>query len=332
MLDPRRAHHRILPRSDGLPDLLEQTIGSNPNDVDTDGDGLLDFDEFANFGQFFQNNFLFAGFFLTDVGSQQIGTSPISQDTDGDGLSDSFERLTGWRVLDLTEGNPPRDVMSSPLFADSDFDGLTDRQEYVGADGAPPGVPADTGDATDPTDPDTDGDGKTDADEIAAGTNPLIPDIIVDVRVTRISFESEDGQSGDWLFYIDGGLADEVPSTTTIINGGIIRTLYGLSGDPNACDGFAGGDFDAIETLSPDGDSVVDITYTQVMVPGDSLLLRWTIANDCASRCSSDGIFSVDFNTLNSTGWTRLEVDGAGNPTTNDACEGGSAIIEIFVR
>lgn len=73
---------------DGLPDLVELALGSDPTNPDTDGDGLLDYDEFNQFGRFMTFNFQFPGFFLSPAGSQQLGTSLTSTDSDGDGLSD----------------------------------------------------------------------------------------------------------------------------------------------------------------------------------------------------------------------------------------------------
>ncbi len=167
---------------DGLPDLVEKTIGSNPEAVDTDGDGLLDFDEFADFGAFMALNYLYPGFFLSDAGSQQIGTDPASQDSDGDRLSDDFERLEGWRVLALGD-EVAREVFSDPQYTDTDLDGATDLDEFLGNDDTPY-----TQDETDPTDPDTDGDGRLDSEEVGDphGSDPLVPDVFVSIVVDKL--------------------------------------------------------------------------------------------------------------------------------------------------
>ena len=68
--------------------------GTNPENADTDGDGLNDFDENATFG-----------------------TNPLNADTDGDGLIDSNETIEG----------------TNPLLADTDGDGLSDALEQSNA-------------------------------------------------------------------------------------------------------------------------------------------------------------------------------------------------------
>lgn len=85
---------------DGLGDLQELLIGTNPNHPDTDGDGLNDGEEVA------------------------IGTDPLNPDTDGDGLSDGEEVELG----------------TDPLNPDTDGDGVPDGQEIEdGTDPTDPG-------------------------------------------------------------------------------------------------------------------------------------------------------------------------------------------------
>ena len=78
--------------SDGLPDLFEQQLGSNPAVADSDGDGIVDSKD-------------------PDVLAQPTTQTPV--DTDGDGLPDDFERQLG----------------SNPAVADSDGDGVADGQD-----------------------------------------------------------------------------------------------------------------------------------------------------------------------------------------------------------
>jgi len=134
---------------DGVPDEQEDINGNgvfepelgetDPNDPDTDGDGLLDGEE------------------------RRIGTDPNFCDTDGDGLSDSIEagRIhpdgeEGCRGLMPGGTNYRKPSVLDPLNPDSDGDGLPDGEEDMNVNGwVDP-------DESDPTLADTDGDGLSD--------------------------------------------------------------------------------------------------------------------------------------------------------------------------
>jgi hypothetical protein len=133
---------------DGLPDSIDLA----PENPDRDGDGLLDGAEDAN-----RNG-------LVDAGE----TDPERADTDGDGLDDDVERDRGTnpRIADsdgdlLEDGVEVNLTLTNPRDRDSDDDGLSDGLEDRNGDGqvAPPN-PA--GQETDPRVADTDGDGITD--------------------------------------------------------------------------------------------------------------------------------------------------------------------------
>ena len=160
--------------SDGLNDGQEVFItGTDPNDRDTDGDNLLDGDEVS------------------------IGSDPNNRDTDGDGLDDFEELFTyNTRILEpdtdgdgLTDGaevfgtNP-----SDPTLADTDGDGLDDGEEVLVYGTFPNDSDSDNdflSDAdeifvwmTDPLDADSDDDGLTDGQEVfITGTDPNDPDV-----------------------------------------------------------------------------------------------------------------------------------------------------------
>lgn len=135
---------------DGLSDWDEiHKYGTDPHNWDTDGDGLSDYEEIYVYNTDPLNPDT-DGDGLTDWEEVFVyGTDPLNPDTDGDGLSDGEEVLI---------------FGTDPLNPDTDGDGLSDGQE-VNVYG------------TDPLNPDTDGDGLTDGEEVLVwGTDPLNPD------------------------------------------------------------------------------------------------------------------------------------------------------------
>jgi len=191
---------------DGLPNLA---------DIDADGDGLLDADEgvedvdgdgIPNFldldsdGDGLLDEFEAAYPFL----------DPYNADSDGDGISDFIEGVDdvdgdsipnaadldsdGDGIPDAVEGAADSDGDGTPDFLDldSDDDGLPDADEGTedpDADDIPNYLDTDSdndtladGDevfihGTNPYKADTDDDLRSDAEEIAAGTNPEVPDL-----------------------------------------------------------------------------------------------------------------------------------------------------------
>lgn len=180
---------------DGLPDRLERDLRSDASSIDTDLDGLLDFDEFDEYGNYVSLNFQYEGFFLTE-NENAIGSDLASQDTDRDGLGDSFEHLDGWNVFPANQVGA-LEVTSNIVLPDSDFDGLTDYEEYLGVDGRRGG-----GDATDPSNADTDGDLREDGSEIETMTNPLRQDLNVTISTDLIRELSTNESNPGWNFEI----------------------------------------------------------------------------------------------------------------------------------
>lgn len=123
---------------------LTNLIGSFQN-VDRDGDGLIDSME------------------------DTLGTDALNQDTDWDDIPDG-EEYDYWTNRSQSEGNenlaPDGDIdgdgIPNILDEDSDGDGVSDGQELA--------------DGTDPADRDTDDDGLSDEQESYVGTDPLNPD------------------------------------------------------------------------------------------------------------------------------------------------------------
>jgi outer membrane protein OmpA-like peptidoglycan-associated protein/opacity protein-like surface antigen len=134
------------PDKDGLLTSEEKEFGTDPDNPDTDGDGLKDGEEVRTYS-----------------------TDPLNPDTDGDELTDGAEVLThrtdplnadtdGDGLIDGSEVNTHK---TDPLNPDTDGDGLKDGEEL-------------NTHKTDPLNRDTDADNLSDGDEVMKHkTNPL---------------------------------------------------------------------------------------------------------------------------------------------------------------
>ena len=142
--------------NDGLGKCLEKQIGTDPNNPDTDADGLNDGEEYLTYK-----------------------TNPLIADTDGDGLGDADEvkvTKTDPLIADtdndgLKDGEEVNKYKTDPLKADTDGDGLKDGDEVLKY-------------KTNPLKADTDGEGLTDGDEVN-GLNVEIK-IVGDPVVTKL--------------------------------------------------------------------------------------------------------------------------------------------------
>jgi outer membrane protein OmpA-like peptidoglycan-associated protein len=168
---------------DLLPNDEEETLGTNPYDADTDGDGLSDYEEIRTahtdpklrdsdgdgLNDYVEVMKYRSNPLLADTDSDGIAdndeiahlkTNPLSADTDGDGLLDAEEVKLGTSPRDadtdkdnLTDAEEVRKHLTNPLVADSDGDGISDFEEVFTY-------------ASNPLLPDTDSDGLTDYDEV----------------------------------------------------------------------------------------------------------------------------------------------------------------------
>jgi hypothetical protein len=131
---------------DGLTDVLEQRMGTNPRLVDSDADGFTDAYE-AKAGNTFD----------IDPGAAIGAPATGAMDADRDGLTDAFEQLTGSTP---TAGDSDGDRLSdgteaalgtNPRLADTDQDGLLDGVEIDhGSDPRGPGQALGAGPVTAP--------------------------------------------------------------------------------------------------------------------------------------------------------------------------------------
>lgn len=153
---------------DGLTNAEEEKLGTDPDNPDSDGDGLKDNEEAMTY----HTNPMKAdtdGDGLTDnLEVLKYRTSPLEMDTDGDRLSDGEELLkfkTNPTMTDtdgdkLTDGEEVLTYRTNPLDFDTDKDSLTDFDEVQKYH-------------SNPLLADTDGGGKKDGDEVKAGTDLL---------------------------------------------------------------------------------------------------------------------------------------------------------------
>ncbi len=139
----------------------EVTISVNDCDVDTDGDGLFDGLELS------------------------LGTDPRNPDTDGDGISDGDEVGDDVKNPLDEDGDGIIDALDSNIL-DEDSDGVVDQLDPANDN---PCIPDNTHNLCD-----TDGDGITDGDEIANGTDhldPCDPDITTEACINSTPIDLE---------------------------------------------------------------------------------------------------------------------------------------------
>ncbi len=112
---------------DGLPDSIEDYLGSDPNNIDTDGDGLNDYYEV--FGTFTDP---------TKADTDDNGENDGDEDFDEDGLTnlEEFDNKTNPYIADtdsdgLSDGDEVKTHGTDPLVADTDGDGIIDSKEKI---------------------------------------------------------------------------------------------------------------------------------------------------------------------------------------------------------
>jgi large repetitive protein len=173
------------PDSDGLTNLQEQELGTDPTREDSDGDGLSDKAEVDSSYDLDPTLMDTDGDFLMDGEELGLGTDPTEADSDFDGLTDYIEVVKGY----------------DPLVGDSDLGGVWDGEEVLV-------------DKTNPLDAsddlmDSDNDGITNYYEAQLGTNPFAPDSDGDWLS-----DGEEDADGDGVWEPDDGETDPVDPDT----------------------------------------------------------------------------------------------------------------------
>jgi hypothetical protein len=278
--DPRRADADC----DALSDRDERARGTHPQIADSDGDGVVDGVEVG------RTTRLDCATAPVDR-SATTTTHPLLRDTDGDGLTDGVEDANRDGAIDASS-QPAVVNETNPVDPDSDDDGLCDGPVAI-ANVCRSGEDINKNgrrDATE-TDPnvadiDDDGDGLSNPDEIARGTDPA------------------DADSDD------DGLNDGVEVRQTTTNPRSVDT---------DCDGFPDGVERAAGTnplvADSDGDGLADGVErgTQCLTtpPGAQT------ATSCAGRCRADADPQTATDPLDSDSDNDGVADGAEDNNAN---------------
>ncbi len=236
---------------DGLPDDLEEQLGTDPDDPDTDGDGINDGDEVNGSGPL----------------DPFAPTDPIDIDTDDDGISDGDE---------VTNSGPLGTGATDPNDEDTDDDGLTDGLEagvnqpvpdgqsdgptpvdVSGTDiNSPNWTPdQDTDTTTDPTVADTDEDGLLDGDEDENGNGQVDDQVIGDTGTPGSGETDPNNPDSDDDTLLDGAEVNDHesnPLDTDTDDGGVLDGVeVNNNMDPNDPD-------DDVPVTDSDNDGLSD--------------------------------------------------------------------------
>ncbi|NNG26026.1 MAG: OmpA family protein [Ignavibacteriaceae bacterium] len=201
---------------DGLIKRVELEIGTDPDNPDTDGDGLKDGEEVNTYKTDPLNGDSDADKLKDGEEVNNYKTDPLNADTDGDTLEDGNE-LTMFRTdpLDadtdndtLDDGKEVNEFKTDPLKGDTDDDSLLDGDEINSYKTNPLNADTDTDGlrdgeeinkfTTDPLNPDTDGGTVDDLTELNRGTDPLDPEddvVKIDVPIVLEGITFETGKS-----------------------------------------------------------------------------------------------------------------------------------------
>jgi len=225
--------------SDELLDYMELVLGTNINNVDTDGDGLPDGYEVMT-----------------------LGTDPLKADSDDNGTTDGQEDADSDTLNNLREYQ----LGTDPNKADTDNDGLSDSEEVNTYN-------------TTPLEKDTDGDTLSDGDDVALGFSPLLQDTDgngvldcdekVEQTISQSIEESEKPEVTDVTVSFSG--TGNINNTTTI------ESIYNVDMLSSEVVGLVGAPVEITSTSQFD-EAVITFTYDDTQlgdVPEENLSIMW---------------------------------------------------------
>ena len=315
--------------ADGLTDLFEQTIASDPNDADTDDDGLADGDEpnpsadddgdllntvrdpdsdndglpdglEAGISAAIEDTDTARGRFIADA-QPGTRTSVLLPDSDRDGQRDGLEDTDRNGRVDGDEGDP-RSAADQVTFTDADNDGLSATEEALAG--------------TSDTDADSDDDGVRDGDEpnfwddhdADGASNAADPDAdadgIFDGTEDGVTAPGDDTDRAAGFF-----IPDADPATHTAI----------LLDDTDA-DGFLDGEEDT------NANGRLDANETDPLDPRDPDLVRCDFDFQCADALGAGFVCNLDIRVCEEEQHANNGTNNGGtnNGGTNNAVNNGN--------
>ncbi len=239
---------------DGLCGDTEDAIGTDPDDADSDNDGVPDGDE-PNYADDTDGDGLInaldpdsdndglydgtemgltledigpdtdvgAGHFVPDADGGATTTDPLEADTDGGGVTDGAEDLNLNGAIDEGETDPTAGHGADDVMVDTDGDGLPDAQEELfGTD--PEDADSDNDGVPDGAEPnwadDTDGDGLINALDPDSDNDGLLDGTEMGLTLDDIGPDTDLG-AGNFVPDADGGATTTSPVDPDTDGGGV---------------------------------------------------------------------------------------------------------------
>ncbi len=302
------------PDGDGLTNLEEQSLGTDPTREDSDGDGLSDEAEVNSLYALDPTQMDTDGDFLLDGEEVGLGTNPTLADSDYDGLTDYIEVVKGYHPLKgdsdgggvwdgeevLVDKTDPLDASDDLM--DSDNDGLTN---YIEAQLGTNPFAADTdGDWLSDGEEDSDGDGLWEPE--AGETNPNDPDS--DGDGLPDGWETLVYKTDPFVVDSDGdGLLDGEEHELRLAEYGCLDPLIADSDKDGVPDGLEAAPGSASDPCIPDtdGDGLLDVSeFFDGTDPADPL--------DFASDLDVDGLSDAYEAQVSKTDPNDADTDGDG--------------------